>query len=293
MPGQLEIIGSQPGQGEATRKIAGTDSATLYLRARAPQAYYQIDVLEDANCPQIGGAYDFNGRQVATLLLSEISAKRVANSLEHWDLTLKYAGPSEGDQGQQSPLLDPPEVSLSSERLSYVTYQDLDKKPFINSAGEKFDHGLQFELIHRILSYSRNQVTMPSYDDWIGAVNSDQFGNKPPGQALCRDIRCTKKYWKNTSYWNVAFEIALSNYDLQYHWELDAGTYWWEEDDEGDLRITYPTDRKGIPSTRQVLLDNEGGRLGDEDQPPDPQDAKGLQFRIRPKKAFSVFNISY
>lgn len=293
----LVIIGSKVGQGEITRNTQGYDSARLVLNARAPKEYWQPDVIEDPACPQVGDGWNWAGQEIAELLVTEVQARRVPNSLTHWEITVTYSNAAEGEGdggGDQNPLLAPPEISYTSEQVQFTSYKDLDGKPFCNSAGEKFANPPQFSVNNRILTYSRNQAARPSLDAWIGACNSDPFQGYAAGTCVCRDIPISKAYWKGLGYWKVTFVIAMTAYNQEKHWELDAGSYYWSDTGSLSEELTkvYPRDKKGTASTAPVLLNGEGGALKEDGGPPNMEEAKYIEFRMRPKKAFSVFNIS-
>jgi hypothetical protein len=211
--------------------------------------------------------YSFGNETDFSALCRKLSPKAVSPTLWEVDVTFstKVVGPRKGDPAQQvnNPLDRPPIVRFRTQRTEYVMVEDLNRKPFINSAGMPYDP----ELCKRgrslgILSIQAN-LEFPDYSTWgalIDGINDKAFYMADIGCARFDEITSE---WKNdNAIWfvdcNFTFTIEPLGWNSKYISGLvDLGSQW-KADDVG---LTYFKDANGVASTEPHLLDGKGKPL--------------------------------
>lgn len=145
---------------------------------------------------------------------------------EYWVVTVTYstrlpAGgfpdapgwPSDGSGGaSNNPELEPAEVEWDFEVVQAAYFEDLNDKPFLNSAGQKFQPHPTFEVGYPVLVVSRNELY---YDvdkaiEYAYAVNDDVFLGAPPGTVQCYPIKAKQLYKGALRYWRMQYRFRFA-----------------------------------------------------------------------------------
>lgn len=180
-----------------------------------------------------------------------------------WTVTVTYRSLRTGRPETQHP--DPLERPTEYEWDDATEYVypgfDLDGKPILNSAGDKFEPSIGIPVAMPVLRVTRNEKTFsPSVAyQYAWARNSDSFYGVGAGRALMLPWRAQKVYENGGEYWRVVREIKFRLPPLDtwaYLRVLDAGM---RERVDGKLRNI--TDADGNPATVPMLLNGSGGKL--------------------------------
>lgn len=176
----------------------------------------------------------------------------------------------------EDPLQDRPSIRWGSRTVRVPVRLDIDGKPILNSAGQKFDPPAEEDLQVLVYEYSHNIATYSEANaqNYRGAINSDNFTLAglalEPYQARITSINATNAERNGTRYWRESVVVEIAD-----DWRLtlvDEGIVKKSaEDGAGDpvyindgneIRTVPILDANGVPVVEQVLLDGQGEPLG-------------------------------
>ena len=213
-------------------------------------------------------------------------------------------------QAPVSPLMQPPEVSVTFAGSNEPIDTDTEGLPITNSAGEAFDPPITKDHSDLVISYTRNERTydMSVAADYKDAVNSDTFLGFPPGHVLITIFNSVPMQAANLIYYRVSREFRVRLDEVKTRdsgGAIQTQVFGWVKRirDEG-FRERDGTDLDGSPKYKPIkdsegthlsqphLLDGSGNKLPDADinNPPLPETCF-LKFDVLKKRAFSVLNI--
>lgn len=299
----IQLIGHKIGQGEAAVDAKGyTTYREWYLVDARSKNVGPGAVIYARNLP----AWRQIGYREGTFLNPDaavigLTSRRQANSLTLYEVLVEWSdNPDQKNRSQNNPFAQPVKKDARSEKEPWTAWVDLDGKPFCYTNSERMTAPPPIQMSVRIVRFTRNEPAAFNYAAWINATNQDSFLGYDAGCVVCRDIDDTSATFKNAAgvdqeYWQITYVFACYPYDQTYHYEMDAGTYYWEPDLLNDGKITkhYSKDALGYAGADRCLLNGvDGGLLGgDPDAKPDPANAQFIKFRMRNQKPFGVFGI--
>lgn len=228
-------------------------------------------------------------------------------TLTLWDVTVTYeagAGPDESD----NPLEEPVEIEWMGQVSRVKVEQDVEGNLIQNAAEERFDPPIEADVYDTLIRFGRNE---PSFneaqaDEYRGAINSDPFRGRVPGQ--CRLVVYDgKEMWQgNFKYARVTYEVAIrTGIDPQPDGSGGPEKAWWRRilnegfravtvndlglpiKDPQTERVEYTRirDSHGQLLTEPEMLNAEGEKLK-LDEP-----AVFLEFQMSKKLPFSVLGL--
>lgn len=210
-----------------------------------------------------------------------------------------------------SPLLQPPEISLTFAGSNEPIDTDTLGLPITNSAGESFDPPIIKDHSDMVLRYSRNEQTfnMLVAGDYKDAVNSDTFLGFAPGHVLCTVFVSEQMRAANLIYYRVRYEFRIRYDEVKARdasGDIQTYVFGWIKRirDEGFRELTGETNPDGSPEYREItdekgmkisqphLLNGSGKKLSDAaiQNPPLPE-ACFLKFDVSKKRPFSALNL--
>lgn len=224
--------------------------------------------------------------------IKSISAteKDAANDHFTWVVTASYSSAMEESDTEEDPLNRRWEKGYSSEQYQRVAARDIDENPIQNSALEDFVTPVEIEDSRPQLVIKRNEKHFDvnlavEYQD---AVNSDSFFGADPGTAKIKSIAANEKVENLTTGPFVFYEVTYTIQFKREGWKLnvlDQGLTKLVDDGSGGLVKEKIKDKNGQPVTKPVLLDGEGGELGDGDDP------VFIEYSVYKEKPFKRLNL--
>jgi len=255
-------------------------------------------VLAHDEIPEIGETWESvnSAGGVTDIDLDVFVVDRKASSdskdLYHeWIVTVSYAG--RGD-----PLLEPPDVWISSSRYQVAIQKDVNNKFVRNSAGDPFGDGIlrdasRFQVVieQNVLTYDILEVA-----GFIDSVNEQLafFNSNPPGldpgtcklssmnaHAIWLEDLSEVHYWRRTA----AIEVNLDGWGAKI---LDSGFR--RKHPGGWLGPIFADTRGGAGGkiSAPVLLDGEGGLL-----PMSGADPVYIEFQLYPFRDWTYLNLEW
>lgn len=189
----------------------------------------------------------------------------------YW-VTCDYSNqPLDGERPDEhedpNPLNRPADISWDSEEVRIAVYKDLDGKPILNTAHQKYETALEVEYRRRVITIVKNYAT---YDDstaenYENKVSSAIFLNKAAGTVYCKRISARRMFEGNIYFFQVMF---------QFMWDVRGWKANLVSVGNQELVSTSPmkwkpiTDNGGIPISTPVLLTNTGTKASG--NPPTP-----------------------
>jgi len=223
------------------------------------------------NCPLLpkrGAFYVFGNEIDPGALLKSRTVRQVNNQKQWWEVADSYDSQQEGEDPedpQENPLLRPPTRAISFEREDRYVPRDKDDKPYTNSAGEPYSRetvSTPSSLL--VLTITRNEASLPVAvaEEWQDCVNEHEWYGRAADSWRIADLGATDA-WENGVYYWACFYKFVYKKDLWIPYEeLDKGTYWWEDNDKGEIpKKRFPVDGTGVAASSEVLLNGSGGRL--------------------------------
>jgi len=205
-----------------------------------------------------------------------------------WEVVATYSSQS-GDPAKNdpNPMVHPPDVHWGSWAETRSLYKDFNGKKFVTSAGQPIDPPVERRFKYPALTVVRNEQTFPvglvqSYWD---VTNSDVFNGWAPDEVKVEDIRGASEYAEGQGYFRVTYELLFRQGGWR-HYQIDAGSYYLEDDGAGKNVRKIPKD-DGIAHTNTIPLDGSGGKLSQADI-----DAGNFfvdEWQLFDSKPFSVF----
>lgn len=240
----------------ATRKfIVETDRTTT-----------EVDVLNDVSCPGLGSVHP----RINGLFCTNRSVSREdKGSHITWRVTLEYEIPSGGgeQQQQENPLLDPIEISWSSQQYTAPVVRDKNGQPVKNTAGDPFDPAPEMQFSRYTITIRRNLAAVPSWIlGYVDTVNNAAWSVDgiaiPKGAAKIDGI--------SVSGWQFRGSVAYRTVDIRVSvkapseggWQLVLASMGYHElDDEGKRKRIM---LNGQPCSNPQFLGEDGKKA---DQP--------------------------
>jgi len=196
---------------------------------------------------------------------------------------------------QQEPLSIPPRISWGFATSNEAIDKDSQGNVITNSSGESPDPPITDEIDDLIM---RIAVNWESFDhllaaDYKGAVNSDIFYDFPVGTCKIKVFDGDETRIAGLTFWSVTIEIQIrydSENDLLSGWKkrfldegfrVKSGT-----DDDGATDYEILKDKDGNPLSQPVLLDGEGAKLVEGN---DPVFLEFETYKLRPFAALGIF----
>lgn len=230
----------------------------------------------------------------------------------HFRVIVKYDCELDIDtQTPVSPLMQPPDVSVSFANSNVQIDTDVDGLPITNSAGESFDPPMTKDHSDLILSYIRNEKTFDKLvaSDYKDAVNSDTFLGFNPGHVLCTRFDSVQMRAATLTYYRVSYEFCVRYDEVKTrdtNGDIKTRVFGWVKRirDEGFRELTGETNSDGSPKYREItdekgmkisqphLLDGSGFRLSEAaiKNPPLPE-LCFFKFAVNKERPFSALNI--
>jgi len=139
------------------------------------------------------------------MVCSEVNP--VATGPMYYTVTVNYEKVGSGDD--ETPMQADAKFSWSKTTTTEPKDFDVNGKPIVNSVDERVDPPLAFEVVDRILKYSKNVATynVQARSEYDNVTNSDEFLGWPAGTVLCRPIDATIKRPGNQSYYRESYEF--------------------------------------------------------------------------------------
>lgn len=212
-----------------------------------------------------------------------------------WWLEVTYtnrpADTNVDDDGDDDPLNDPVEIDWDSGEGKETIRKDLDDKPIVNSAYDRFDSDPEIDVPRPVLVITKNFATFDGSTayQYIGVVNSSEWQGAAAGTLLLRRIRARKQIRNGTKYWPVTFEFA---YDPK-GWQLDIL-------DQGYTEVYLTTGGElkkraikvnGEDAKKAQPLNGIGFALDIDGLKNGTVDPVFLTFRVREEKDFNQLNL--
>lgn len=225
------------------------------------------------------------------------AAQKESDDWSFWIVTVRYStqvpagGPTFRKTGlgnalsgpQVNPWEEPPSIEADVEIETEVPNQDLDGRPYSNSAEQPFTPPYSCQNGYRAYTLIRNERVIDFEnrpEKYIYVVNSTPFKGYAEGYSLCTGGRGQKLWRGMTPYYRVTYKILckdkneLPSGDFSAGWQpriLNAGmfqrkTLFGIDDIIGSTMV--PIAPAGIPVTQPVLL-NEFGQIQETKYPGD------------------------
>lgn len=195
------------------------------------------------------------------------------------------------DDGDKDPLNDPTEIDWDSGEGVEVIKKDLDDKPILNSAKDRFDEDAEQEVARPVLVITKNFATFEGKTafDYVNTVNKSEFQGAEPGTLRLRKIRARKQIRNTTKYWSVTFEFAYDPNGWQLE-ILDRGYYTLSQL-SGQYVKKPIKDGNGEDVKKPQLLDGNGTLIDTDDLKNGLATEAYLNFRTREEKDFNQLNL--
>lgn len=170
------------------------------------------------------------------------------------------------NQYQLNPLSRPPEIDWGGEAQGEVMYIDLDGKPCVNSAGDRYDPQPEREVLGSSVNITRFEKKNPALviEEFSLTSNEDPFGIRQPGEAKIGIITARLVYENGAPFWSVRYPIAFNRKGWNFM-PVDNGHRKLLSDGKTRRRCH---DDMGNTSPVPVLLDGKGNELLPTGTPP-------------------------
>lgn len=284
-----------------------TYSASLRVTANSPYVG-PIQVIQSLNI-RMGNYYQFPMDEYGTTdpppvgiekdqgsFINSIRARRESEDALSWVVAMDFTphdlihelGDENITDGSVNPLQQRPKVSWGSAKYEVRKAKDLDKKPFINTAGEPLIDPPPFDEDRSVLTITRNEETFSEafVKQFRGAVNFDTFLDYPPNTVKCRDIVGDDQWDADYGrYWEVKYEFEIRDDTVGDGdgWTVVIANMGYREKTSPSAT---PTEVMigGKPASEPVLLTEEGKYVPG-------ADAHYLEFHTLPEMYFADLNI--
>lgn len=167
--------------------------------------------------------------------------------------------PSAGQQAAElNPLLRPPVIDWDTQTVEKFWPNDLDGKPFINSAGEFFDSFPSTTDTIEVLTITRNEPD--PYDhlglaDYKNALNSTTWHGYAAKRVRCAGIKAKNVFENRLYYWTVTYTFEIRSKGRIWETKLVDAGFNQIDVGSGDLVPIYV---KGERPTKPQLLNGAG-----------------------------------
>lgn len=228
-------------------------------------------------------------RTDATSLLNLVTVEYDSEALGRGgsgDQPGQSGGNNSGDPNDPDPVERPDEFQVEAAKTRVAVEYDEDDEALVNSAGCPFDPPVEKEEPYAVVRVTRylDDWTPDEIEQYVGKLNADQFLGKNPRLWLCTNIGAQTVYENANRWWRVTYEFAF-NADEWTARPIDKGRLALPtaEADEPEA----PRDGKGVALNREVLLNEDGTRRDDAEEP------HVLNFRIYAETAFAGLGIAW
>ena len=121
--------------------------------------------------------------------------------------------PSSSENASENPLLQPAELSITTQERMRVVYLDLNGNAVLNAAGEPFDPPKEAPDAFLVITITRNEATTSPVEDlkYINAINEVILGSFAAGTAICKGISGTASYWHGLRYWKRTYIFHVTD----------------------------------------------------------------------------------
>lgn len=195
-----------------------------------------------------------------------IATDQLGTNRRHWTVTVEFGDP--GEEDQENPLNDPPDVSWDYEDRQQAIDRDFNGVWLRNSAGDPFEEIVYVDDFRRKLTITRKEASFPiAVADALGnRLNAATWQGYPAKQVKLQPITAQKAYHTNIgAYWVVKYDFTFA--PIAADWKRyirDTGIH------EIDLITGYKRriilDDDSLAAVR-VDLDGTGVRLPNGDTP--------------------------
>ena len=223
-----------------------------------------VDIMGAAGLPRL--FQSFPGDSVA--YVKSISPRLESKDGTNWRVEVSYETPADNDKSKdeqseqdKSPLDEPPEVSGSTTTISEPYEQDIDAKPCINTAGDKFVPTPEREIDLFTLTITRNEAApfdMKKVEDYNNTVNSDTFFGHAAGKWK---MRISGFSGQQTTLNGEPFKFVKVIYEFQYRdkWDQHILNVGFRYKDSGTIKNAR--DDQGTAVSELILLHESGNKL--------------------------------
>lgn len=191
---------------------------TMYFACQVAEGDEAIDfaeIFDDPRVPARGSLcpWDF------TSICRKRRIKQNSETPNLFQIVIEYsnqalAGEEPDRTEEDNPLAHPADVSWDSEEVREAITKDLDNKPIINSAMQRFETAVEIVRRRRVITIVKNFAT---WNDTIAevyeeCVNSVAFLGKPAGEVYCRRISARRVFGSNIYYYPVTFVFVWDRF---------------------------------------------------------------------------------
>lgn len=228
---------------------------------------YDIATTTDADGPGMvqtysgwsyGDAYAIGNDNDPRAVVLSIATDQLGSNKRHWTVTIEFGDP--GEEDQENPLNDPPEVAWDYEDRQAAVERDFNGLWIRNSAGDPFAEIVTADDFRRKLTISRNEASFPiSVADSLGnRLNAATWKGYPAKQVKLQPITAQKAYNKNIgAYWVVKYDFTFAPIAADWKTYLrDTGIH----EIVGSQKKRIILDDDSMAAVR-VDLDGSGARL--------------------------------
>lgn len=242
------------------------------------------DIYADSRVPARGDICPWD----STSVCRKRSIKQDAEQPWLFHITINYSnqplGGEEPDRtADDNPLNHAADVSWDSEEVREALTKDLDNKPILNTAHQRYETTIEAVRRRRVITIVKNLAT---WNDSIAVayeetVNSAGFLGYAAGTVMCKKISARRVFSSNMYYYQVTFIFVWD----RLGWKTRVTSVGTQE-----LVATSPamkwraiTDEAGTPITQPVLLTSAGLRATG--NPPTPYIQ---EFRVHNEANFNA-----
>lgn len=214
-----------------------------------------------------------------------------------FEVTADYASApyKEGSEnGTQTPLSQPTIISYFTITSEEPIEDDIDGQPIATANGEPFE-GITRPISDLGVRLQKNFGTFDpaSFYLFIDCVNSDTFLGFPPGTLRIANISADEQFYTDDDgnevpYWSVSVEIHARK-----PYRVEPAEAWYKRIRHEGYQVRYPdpfnsgdlldpvrATVEGIPTTKPVLLNEDGTQKPIQTPPPPSVEADYLLFKV-------------
>lgn len=260
----------------------------------------QFTLARDRRLPRVGDRWNL-GRDHAPVYVEDVEYRQVTARL--WRVRVRYhplvlEWPTGDPGGGGGPAVV--NYQASAVRREVYSHFDLENKPILNSAGQRFSPPPPQYIYNRQIQITWRQSWWndDGYDRIIGTCNAAAFRLPrfrsqfyPAASVLCNDVQPRTIEADGVIQWEVSGNFEYSREGWRPTRIIDEGTLTLRRDEgsyispgESDSPYSLPTDFDGVKHGKPVLLDGSGGELRRGAAP------QMLEFIMVAEGDFSIFD---
>lgn len=217
-----------------------------------------------------------------------------------FDVSADYASTpyKEGDENEQTPLMQPTQISYFTITSEEPIEDDLDNKAIATVNGEPIE-GITRPISDLGVRLQKNfgSFDPASFYQFIDCVNSDTFLGFPPGTLRIANISADEQFYTDEDdnevpFWSVSVEIHARK-----PYQVPAAKSWYKRVRHEGYQVKYPdpfgsglvgpsraVDTDRMPVTKPVLLNSDGTK---KTETPPSTEADWLLFKVFQDVSFS------